>query len=67
MPANVRRIAGNAMFTIVTSRNTMNTAREETSNTFHWGDKWRRRPCPLSSTLMRFTVTPYLVTDASVV
>ena len=29
MSANVCRIAGKAMFTIVTSRNTMNTASEE--------------------------------------
>ena len=35
VPANERRIAGNAMFTIVTSRNTMNTASEASSSTFH--------------------------------
>ena len=36
---NVWRIAGKAMFTIVTSRNTMNTASEESSRTFHSRDR----------------------------
>ena len=57
MSANVCRIAGKAMFTIVTSRNTMNTASEESSRTFHSRDKLRRRRSALTSTLGRLTVT----------
>ena len=54
---NARRIAGKAMFTIVTSRNTMNTASADNSSTFHSRRKLRRRAAALASPGARFAIT----------
>jgi hypothetical protein len=53
---NVRLIAGKAMFTIVTSRNTMNAASDEISRTLHSRGNPRRRRSALTSTLGRETL-----------